>query len=266
MPTRRTRKRGFRWITGIAALAFAAVTAACAPQQSGIGLQLVSPQQVQQMGAKSWQSLREKQPATDNQAFQDRARRISDRVLSASGHNPQQWEVVVFKGDEANAFALPGGKIGVYEGMMKLADKDAELAAVIGHEIAHVDREHATQRVNSEMTTRLGIDIASAVLGASDVAQPETVAALLGAGAQYGLLLPYSRNQELEADRNGLNYMARAGYDPRASVDLWQKMSQRGDGPPVFLSTHPGHSQRIQQFENLMPEALEIYRANAAKS
>ena len=265
MPTDMSRHRGVRWAVAAAAFAITLMAAACGTQQTGIGLDLVSEQQVEKMGANSWQQLRQQETVSDREDYQRLAERVSNRVLAAAGHAPRKWEVVVFKGKQANAFALPGRKIGVYEGMMQLTgDNEAELAAVIGHEIAHVDLNHATQRVNSEMTAKLGIDLASAVLGASDIVQPQTVASLLGAGAQFGLLLPYSRNQELEADRNGLRYMARAGYDPRAAVTLWKKMGQRGDGPPVFLSTHPSHTQRVQQFENLMPEALAIYRKNAA--
>ncbi len=267
MPTYPSRHRGVRWAAAATAVALALTAAACGPRQTGIGLDLVSKQQVEKMGATSWQQLRQQEPASERDGDWRLAQRISERVLTAAGHNPQQWEVVVFKGQQANAFALPGRKIGVYEGMMQLTQgNEAELAAVIGHEIAHVDHNHATQRVNSEMTTRLGIDLASAVLGASDIAQPQTVASLLGAGAQFGLLLPYSRNQELEADRSGLHYMARAGYDPRAAISLWKKMGQSGKEPPVFLSTHPSHGQRVQQFESLMPEALEIYRASTTGS
>jgi len=178
------------------------------------------------------------------------------------GENPSSWEVVVFQSDELNAFALPGKKIGVYEGMMKFADSEDQLAAVIGHEIGHVEEGHGAKRVNSEMTTQLGIDLASAALGQASGVAPEQMAALLGAGAQYGLLLPYSRNQELEADRVGLTYMAKAGFNPQAAVTLWQKMGQKGGGggPPTFMSTHPANAERIAQLQKMMPEAMAAYK------
>src|SRR3546814_4029948 len=140
----------------------------------------------------------------------------SIRVLRGAGEKPADWEVVVFQGAEANAFALPGNNIGVYEGMLQVAKTDDQLAAVIGHEIAHVERAHAVERVNSEATTQLGVQVVGGVLQASGTGGGEQEAELLGAGAKYGLLLPYARNQELEADRLGLITMARAGYEPRA--------------------------------------------------
>src|SRR3546814_15740181 len=140
--------------------------------------------------------------------------------------------------------------------MLQVAKTDDQLAAVIGHEIAHVERAHAVERVNSEATTQLGVQVVGGVLQASGTGGGEQVAALLGAGAQYGLLLPYARNQELEADRLGLITMARAGYEPRAAIELWQNMQAAGSGgQPEFMSTHPDPGNRIAQLESMMPEA-----------
>ena len=118
----------------------------------------------------------------------------------------------------------------------------------------------SAERVNSQAATELGIGLAGVALGGASGTDPQAIAAVLGLGAQYGLLLPYSRNQELEADRLGLFSMAAAGYDPRAAISLWQKMEAQGGRPPVFMSTHPGPDQRIQRFEQIMPQALDIYR------
>ena len=234
--------------------------AACNTTGDGLGIQLVPESQVQQMAAQSWQQLRQQEKVSDNTAFQRRANRISSRVLRASRRDPGAWEVVVFEDDQLNAFALPGGKIGIYEGMMRLADSDAELAAVIGHEIAHNTEKHAVSRVNSQAATQLGITLASTLIGGE---QQRSVAGLLGMGAQFGFLLPHNRGQELEADRLGLVYMARAGYNPDAAVTFWQKMSRQGGSrPPAFLSTHPAPEQRIDQIRSLLPEARQIYRAN----
>lgn len=137
-----------------------------------------------------------------------------------------------------------------------------QLAAVLAHEVAHNQEAHAAERINSAMAAQAGTDLAGAVLGAAGVPAPGTVASILGAGAEYGLLLPYSRNQELEADRLGLRIMARAGYDPRAAIALWQQMESQGGQPPAFLSTHPAPGQRIEQLQALMPEALATYRSH----
>lgn len=248
----------------VLAMAGTLALAACGSNQTGLGLNVVSEDQVAQMGQESWQKIKAETPASDNARYRQAAEQISNNILAATGHDPAAWEVVVFQGDQANAFALPGGRIGVYEGMFDVAENPSQLAAVIGHEIAHVDRHHATERVNTQAGTQLGTQMIATALGAAGVAPPETTAQLLGAGAQYAVTLPYSRNQELEADKDGLIYMARAGYDPRAAVQLWQNMqSASGGGTPTFLSTHPGHDERIQRLQANMPEALEIYRANS---
>lgn len=255
------RPRARRAAAALIVAASTAGLAGCATDATGLGLNLVPEQQVQQMGLQTWQQIRQQEPVSPNGAYQRTAERISNRVLQAAGRDPSQWEVVVFQGEQANAFALPGGKIGVYEGMIELAANEAQLAAVIAHEIAHNEENHAAERVNSQMATQLGVDLAGAALGQTVGGGGAQIAALLGAGAQYGLLLPYSRNQELEADRQGLVYMARAGYDPREAVELWRRMeAQGGARPPVFASTHPAEGQRIEQLQQLMPQALEVYR------
>lgn len=241
-------------------IALTLMLAACATGDTGIGLNLVPPEQVTQMGLESWQAIRAETPPSDNAAFQRRARTVADRVLRGAGKDPGVWEVVVFKGADANAFALPGNKIGVFEGMMGMADSDDQLAAVIGHEIAHNEAEHASERLSSQIAAQAGLDIASMALESVNVGSPQLIAAVLGAGVQYGLILPYSRNQELEADRLGLIYMAQGGYDPRSAVDLWQKMGAQGGQPPTFLSTHPAPRQRIEQLQALLPEAMALYR------
>ncbi len=241
-------------------LAAALILGGCGTDQTGLGLDLVPEQQVQQMGQETWRAIRADTPAATDSRMQDRARRVADNVLRAAGKTPSEWEVVVFQGAEPNAFALPGGKIGVYEGMMRLAQSDAQLAAVISHEIAHNEAGHAAERVNSQAAAQTGVDLAASLLGASGAVPPDVAAGILGAGVQYGVLLPYSRNQELEADRLGLGYMARAGYDPRAAVALWERMKAQGGQPPAFLSTHPAPQQRIEQLQAMMPEALAAYR------
>lgn len=243
---------------GLAALVALAL-AGCAAGSTGLGINLVPQAQVDEEGLRAWQQLRTEIPASPDTSMQARARKVAERVLGGAGENPAAWEVVVFKSDEINAFALPGNKIGVYEGMMRLANDDAELAAVLGHEVGHNQAHHAAERMNTETATQLGVGMLSSVLGGGNA---QMAAALLGAGAQYGIVMPYSRNQELQADQLGLHSMARAGYAPRAAVALWQKMSQAASGgPPSFLSTHPAHADRIRGIEAQMPQAEQEYRA-----
>jgi len=241
--------------------AIAALGLAGCAEGTGLGLNMVPEDQVRQMGLETWRTLRAESPESTDDAYRREAREVSQRLIAAAGGRAEEWEVVVFAGDEINAFALPGGKIGIYEGMFTIADTPDKLAAVIAHEIAHVQQGHAQQRVNTELGTQLGVQAAGAAAGAAGLGSPEMVATVLGAGARYGLTLPYSRNQELESDRLGLNLMARAGYDPRAAVELWQDMAAAGgDGPPAFMSTHPVPETRIEAIRGLLPEAMEIYR------
>lgn len=245
--------RRLRRLGPVAVVLTGTALAACGTNQTGLGVNLVPEQQVAEMAAQSWTQIRTDSPASDNQAYQEQAERVAGRLLRAGGKDPAQWEVVVFQGDAVNAFALPNGKIGVYEGMMDFAETEDQLAAVIGHEIAHNEASHAQERVNSQVAAQTGASIAGNLLGSAGLGDPRQVAAVLGAGVQYGMLLPYGRNQELEADRMGLSLMREAGYDPRAAVALWRKMArEQGGGGPSFLSTHPAPEERVRQLEAML--------------
>ncbi len=245
-----SRRRMLGLLAGVAA---APMLAACS-EDGSFPLQLVPEEQIQQMGLQTWEQIRQQERPSGNRTYQQVLDRVSARLLQASGENPQEWEAVVFQGDEINAFALPGKKIGVYEGMFRAAENEDQLAAVVGHEIGHVTADHSQQRVNADAATQLGVDLAGLLLGSAGYS-PE-LASLLGVGAQYGLVLPYSRRQELEADRLGLVTMARAGFDPNAAVSLWENMQRLGGGgPPTFLSTHPAPEDRIARIREMIPEA-----------
>jgi predicted Zn-dependent protease len=175
------------------------------------------------------------------------------------------WEVTVFQDPSANAFALPGAKIGVHTGLLEVARNQHQLAAVIGHEVAHVIAGHANERMSTAFATQTGLQLVEVIAGASSPAQRQTLA-LLGLGAQVGILLPFSRTQEREADLIGQDLMARAGFDPRESVTLWQNMDRAGGArPPAFLSTHPSSASRMQELQARMPQALELYEASRAQ-
>ncbi len=223
---------------------------------TGVGLNLVPAAQVEAMGLETWQKIRAQTRETNNQALQQTAQDVGRKVLGGAGENPDAWEIVVFEGEEVNAFALPGRKIGVYEGMFRVADTADQLAAIIGHEIGHVQQQHAAERVNTQVSAQAGTALIAGVLGAADLARPEIVAQVVGAGLTYGVVLPYSRNQELEADKVGVMHMLRAGYNPRAAIELWRAMGALGDRPPEVLSTHPDPQRRMAVIEEMV-NALE---------
>jgi predicted Zn-dependent protease len=215
---------------------------------------LVSDAQVERSGLEAWEALRQSAQPSRDAALQAELDRIAARLLLAAGERPEDWEAVVFAGGDPNAFALPGNKIGVFEGMFAVAGGPDELAAVVGHEIGHLEAEHAQARISAELVKSLGLRLVAFLLNQGDVQFANEIAAALGLGAEYGLVLPYSRRQELEADARGLELMAAAGYDPAAAVDLWRRMEEAGAGRlPGFLSTHPTPDARIEAIEAMLP-------------
>lgn len=176
-----------------------------------------------------------------------------------------QWEVTVFKDDKtANAFALPGGKIAVYTGIFPMAKTEAGLAAVMGHEVVHALARHGAERMSQGQAASIGVQVlgTAAGIGSGNAALGQATMAALGAGAQVGVLLPFSRKHESEADYIGILLAADAGYDPRESVALWERMGQMSGGAPAeFMSTHPSHETRIDQLKQWMPEAMTIYQS-----
>lgn len=223
-------------------------------------LQLFSHAQLAQMGAASYEKIKENTPAATDDSVTAYVNCVAHALTEqVSG----EWVVTVFKSKQVNAFALPGGKIGVYTGLLDVAEGQAQLAAVIGHEIGHVLAEHSNARLSAKYATAAGMQILGAYLGAgAGGAGSQQIMALLGLGAQVGILLPYSRGQESGADIIGLKLMARAGFDPRAAVDLWRNMSAAANGgaPPELLSTHPSSTSRIHNLKQHMDEALRLYR------
>jgi len=244
-------------LTGCIAALAAALVAACATSPTGrTQLILFSDSELAKMGQASYQQIKEQTPVLRDRATNRYVGCIADAVTRMVGGN---WDVTVFAEDQTNAFALPGGHIGVYKGLLDVAESQSQLATVIGHEVAHVLAQHSNARLSTQVATQGALELASAIAGGGQTGQMAMAA--LGLGAQVGVLLPFSRGQETEADVIGLELMARAGFDPRHSVDLWRNMSRAGGGqPPEFLSTHPAHGSRIQTLEDRMPKVLELYR------
>jgi metalloendopeptidase OMA1, mitochondrial len=213
------------------------------------------------LGIESFAEVKQQHRISGDPAANAMVQRVGRRIAAASGLQVD-WEFVVLDEPEINAFALPGGKVAVYKGILAVAQNDVGLATVLGHEIGHVVAHHAGERISQSTLIQAGTGALAAALGGSDPATQQTVGALLGAGATFGLELPFSREQEYEADHLGLDLMARAGYDPREAIGFWQRMQAKaGAGqPPEFFSDHPSDATRISRLEAIMPEALRYYR------
>ena len=234
----------------------------CATSPTGRDqLIMFSPSSVDRMGAAAFDEIKAETPAAG--AYLSRyVECVADAVVAVlPGEQAQGWEVEVFDGDEPNAFALPGKKIGVYKGLLDVAERQDQLAAVIGHEIGHVLAQHGNERMSSQFVVGAGLAVAEAMMRRPDSNEGRQVMAVLGLGAQVGILLPYGRSHETEADRIGLELMAQAGFDPEASVELWQNMSRvGGPRPPELLSTHPANETRIRALQAQVPAAMKVYR------
>ncbi len=249
-------------------VALAAMLAACATSPTGRSqLMLVSPSQLNEMGITAFNQMRSEGKfanAPDQRAYATCVANALIQVLPAS-YARQKWDVAIINDPSANAFALPGGRIGVNLGMFKVAKTPAELAAVLGHELAHVVANHPAERVSNDLAAQLGVAAASSY-GASKGVDPGQLQSVLGMGTQVAYLLPFSRTQESEADVLGQRYMAQAGFDPKAAVTLWQNMEKAnpGGGGPSFLSTHPSPGNRIGKLAANAPALESIYRAARA--
>lgn len=222
---------------------------------------LIPAEEVDTMGVQAFQEMKTKQPIDQNQSDNVYVKCVADAITLALGESGP-WEVVVFQSEEINAFALPGGKIGVYTGLLKVANTPDQLGAVLGHEVGHVVAQHGRERMSQQLATQGLLTVASSMFKTRETATYQIVMAGLGLGAQVGVLLPFGRAQESEADLIGLQLMAKAGFDPRQSVTLWQNMAKAGGAqPPQILSTHPSHETRIEQLQTHMGEALTQYQA-----
>jgi predicted Zn-dependent protease len=264
----------------LVALSFALLAACQSVQTTNAGAvgvtrkqnMAISAQEIEAQSAKEYSALvaqaAQKGELSKDTALVNRVRTISNRLIAQVGvFRPDarnwKWEVNVFNSDDVNAFCMAGGKIGVYTGLIRqLKATDDELAAVIGHEIAHALREHVREQVSDQMAGQIGLNIGTQILGAVT-----GNTAILQAAQQLGPVLmqttfslPRSRQAEIEADQMGVELAARAGYNPRAAITLWQKMAQLGGSPPEFLSTHPSASTRIQELEAAAKKVQHLYK------
>lgn len=243
----------------------------CATSPEGRSqLRLLPEDQINSMGVQSFEQIKQQTPESKNANMRAYVQCIADTIIPQleKDRDPALWEVRVFADDQANAFALPGNKIGVYEGLLKYAVNQHQVAAVMGHELAHVIAQHGNERVSDQLAAQTGIAIATIALGSSQTSDSnkKLVLAGLGLGVQYGVILPFSRTHESEADLIGLDLMAKSGFDPKESVKLWENMSKAGGGAPEFLSTHPSSKTRIKDLNARMPRALEAYNKAQAQN
>jgi predicted Zn-dependent protease len=215
------------------------------------------------MGVQAFDEMKKQTPQIQDPTVNHYVACVAQAVARetiAKPHAATRWDVAVFQDDTANAFALPGGKIGVHSGLLKVAKTPDQLATVIGHELAHVLANHSNERVSTNFATQSGLQLAAAITGAAGSATRQELFGLLGLGAQVGVLLPFSRAQEREADLMGLDLMASAGFNPDESIALWRNMqSAGGPRPPEFLSTHPGTTSRINDLQARLSIARPLY-------
>lgn len=220
---------------------------------------IVSEEQSRELGAQAAQETLRQERLSQDPRLVAQVQAVGRRIAAAADRPDYQWRFNVIDNPKtANAFALPGGQVFVYSGLMSYVKNDAQLAAVMGHEVAHVLARHGAERMSVTAAAQTGGALLGAALGTSSQAFQEAY----GIAANYGVILPYSRAHETEADRIGLILMAKAGYDPGQAVDFWTSMAQsaKGSQPPPFLSTHPAHAQRIRDIRAFLPEARRYYR------
>lgn len=252
-----------RWLRLLTITLLCASLTACATSPTGRSqLLLLSEDQLNQMGQQAFSQYQQDLPAADA-ATQRYAQCIATAIIAELPAEQRQvdWQIRVFESEQPNAFALPGGYMGVNSGMLDVATNQDQLASVIGHEIAHVLSNHANERASTQSATQMGLSVISSTSGMQTPGGQQLMG-LLGMGAEYGIILPFSRRHESEADVIGLELMARAGFDPRASINVWENMQRATGGgkPPAWMSTHPSHGQRVDGLDANMQEALATYQ------
>jgi metalloendopeptidase OMA1, mitochondrial len=239
------------------------ISTGCATTETGRRqLKLVSNEQEMQLGLTAFDEMKKETPISKNAKYNEQVTRVGMRIAEqAKSRLPNaQWEFVVFDSPEANAFCLPGGKVGVYTGILPITETETGLAVVIGHEVAHASQHHGAERMSDAMAVQGVSQAASGLVNEKYQAAAATAFGLVG---KVGVELPFSRKQESEADHVGLLYMARAGYDPQEAVRFWERFaaSHKGQsGGMAFLRTHPVDSVRIADLKKWMPEAMAEYQ------
>lgn len=261
----------------LAAWLLAFVLAACStvPVTGRRQLDLVPSDQIMAMSADQYRQFMAEHEVVRGTEEARMVQRVGRRISTAvenylAAHNRSdlvagyRWEFNLVRDDSVNAWAMPGGKVAVYTGILPVAQNENGLATVMGHEVAHAVAQHGNERMSQGLLAQLGGMALSVALSQNPSQTRDLFMTAYGVGAQVGVLLPYSRLQESEADRLGLIFMAMAGYDPRDALAFWQRMAAQAEGggaPPEFLSTHPAHGTRIERIRDYLPEAMQYYAA-----
>ncbi|MEO0983662.1 MAG: M48 family metallopeptidase [Pseudomonadota bacterium] len=256
-------------IRGLAAGTVLPIAAGCMTNPVTGANQLILPgfdnASLAAMSSAAWNDMKSQVPQTSDPALRNRVMNVWERTANGRTtalrntygvdrpYNRNEWEVAIFDTDDVNAFVMPGQQVGVYRGITELTENDDQLASILGHEAGHVDGQHSAARASMQTTASVALAAGQIAVAQSDELRQYggAIVGLGGAALQFGVLLPYSRNHEIEADKLGVDYMHSAGYDVRQSMRLWELMDQQaGQRPPEWMSTHPSPSTRIQELRN----------------
>lgn len=238
--------------------------ASCTTSPTGRNQLMLAGGDLSEQGAASFEELKTKEKISKDPKLNAYVQCVADHIVNhvpaKYGYKPEQWEVVVFDSEQINAFALPGAKIGVYTGLLKVAQDQDQLASVIGHEVGHVLAKHSNERMSNQMLA--GLATAAVGVAASDSKHKDKYLMAIGLGATYGFLMPYSRIHESEADDIGQDIMAKAGFNPQGAVNMWKNMAAASEGktPPELLSTHPSPKTRIDRLTKGLTKYTPMYQ------
>lgn len=250
MEVKMSRRALIRGLAAGTVVPFAASGCATNPETGRSQFMLVSQGQLAKLSASAWSDVKEETPVSIDPVLNNQLRRVGGRIARGANRQNENWEYAVFDTDEKNAFVMPGGKVGFYRGIMEFSENDDQIAAIMGHETGHVTARHAAERYSQKMAAGVGLQVANVALSQRDNRYKGEIAAILGAGVQFGIILPFSRKHELEADKLGVDYMYRAGYDPRQAVRMWERMGEVSKSrQPEILSTHPSPQTRVRALD-----------------
>jgi predicted Zn-dependent protease len=230
-------------------------------------LLLIPEKQELLLGAEAYQQMLAQAPLSQNTRLTELVRRVGYRIAAVADRSDYQWEFKLIADPTQNAFCLPGGKVAMYEGMLPVCEDEAGVATVMAHEVAHALARHGGERMSQNLVADRAKMVAEKVTGSYAPGKEEVLMLAYGVSTQYGVLLPFSRKHELEADRIGIMLMAEAGYDPQAAPRLWQRFAMRNESgaPTEFFSTHPSDTRRVQELNGVLTEAQQLYQTSRVK-